>query len=96
MTFGDGSAGGEFKVPCGKERDEEALFGEGAGRILVELDEAAMAAAENLAKEAGVDLTRLGRTGGKELKVTCGESETGWAVAELKEFYETSLPQALR
>jgi phosphoribosylformylglycinamidine synthase len=95
MTFGDGSAGGEFKVPCGKERDEEALFGEGAGRILVELDEAAMAAAENLAKEAGVDLTRLGRTGGTDLKVTCGEAETSWAVRQLKDFHESSLPQAL-
>ena len=76
MTFGDGSAGGEFKVPCGKERPEEAVFGEGAGRILVELDEASLAAVENLAKEAGVEFTHIGRTGGKDLKVTCGDIYT--------------------
>jgi phosphoribosylformylglycinamidine (FGAM) synthase-like enzyme len=96
MTFGDGSAGGEFKVPSGKERPEEAFFGEGAGRILVELDEASLAAVENLAKGTGLEFTRLGRTGGKDLKVTCGESEVGWSVAELKGFYESSLPNSLR
>jgi phosphoribosylformylglycinamidine synthase len=95
MTFGDGSAGGEFKVPCGKERPEEAFFGEGAGRILVELDEASVAAVENLAKETGVELTRLGRTGGKDLKVTCAGAETVWPVAELRDGFEKSLPKAL-
>jgi len=95
MTFGEGSAGGEFKVPCGKERSEEAFFGEGAGRILVELDEAALPAVENLAKEAGVELIRLGRTGGKDLKTTCQGVETVWTVAELKDGFEKSLPKAL-
>ena len=95
MTFGDGSAGGEFKVPCGKERPEEALFGEGAGRILVEMDEASVAVVENLAKEAGVELIRLGRTGGKNLKVSCHGAETVWTVAELRDGFEKSLPKAL-
>ena len=72
------------------------VFGEGARRILLELDEAALVPVENLAKEAGVEFTRLGRTGGKDLKVTVNESETVWTVAELKKFYENSLPNALR
>ena len=95
MTFGDGSAGGEFRVPGGKERPEEALFGEGAGRILLEVDEAALVTVENLAKEAGVEFTRLGQTGGKDLKVTCDEAEEVWAVAELRDGFEKSLPKAL-
>lgn len=95
MTFGDSSAGGEFKIPCGKERSEEALFGEGVGRILMELDEAALPAVENLVKEAGVEITRLGRTGGKDLKVLCQGAETVWAVAELRDGFEKSLPEAL-
>jgi len=95
MTFGDGSAGGEFRVPCGKERPEEALFGEGAGRILVELDESSMPTVENLAKEGGVELTHLGRTGGKDLQVTVHGAEMIWPVAELRDGFEKSLPKAL-
>jgi phosphoribosylformylglycinamidine synthase len=95
MTFGEGSAGGEFKIPCGNERSEEAFFGEGAGRILVELDDAVIAAVEDLAKRAGVEITRLGRTGGKDLKVLCQGAETVWAVAELRDGFEKSLPKAL-
>ena len=95
MTFGDGSGGGDFKVPCGQERPEEALFGEGAGRILIEVVEAGLAEMENLAKEAGVGFTRLGRTGGKELKISCGEAEASWTVGQLRQGYENSLPKAL-
>jgi phosphoribosylformylglycinamidine synthase len=95
MSFGDGSAGGTFKIPSGKERPEEALFGEGAGRILVELDEASSVDVEKLAQGAGVEFTRLGRTGGKDLKVSCNGAETVWAVAELREGFEKSLPKAL-
>lgn len=95
MTFGDGSSGGEFQVPCGKERPEEALFGEGAGRILVELDEAALAVVEKSAKESGLGFCRLGRTGGQELKVNCGDVQAAWPVPQLKQDYENSLPKAL-
>ncbi len=95
MTFGEDSGGGEFKVPCGQERPEETLFGEGAGRILVEVDESSLAEIENLAREAGVGFTRLGRTGGKELKISCGEAETSWIVGHLRQDYENSLPKAL-
>jgi len=82
-------------VTRGKERPEEAFFGEGAGRILVELDEASLAAVENLAKGTGVEFTRLGRTGGKDLKVTVAGAETVWPVAELRDGFEKSLPKAL-
>ena len=59
------------------------------------MDEAALVTVENLAKEAGVEFTRLGQTGGKDLKVTCDEAEEVWAVAELRDGFEKSLPKAL-
>jgi len=62
---------------------------------LVEVDEAVLVPVENLAKEAGVEFTRLGRTGGKDLKVTVNGAETVWAVAELRDGFEKSLPKAL-
>ena len=79
----------------GKERPEEALFGEGAGRVLVELEGSALGAVEELAQEAGVALVRLGKTGGEELKVSCGDARAAWPVAELKKYFESSLPKAL-
>jgi hypothetical protein len=59
------------------------------------LDDAVIAAVEDLAKRAGVEITRLGRTGGKDLKVLCQGAETVWAVAELRDGFEKSLPKAL-
>ena len=95
MTFGESSGGLDAKIPCGQERPEEALFGEGAGRVLVEVDEAALSALESLAKEAGVPWVGLGKTGGKELKVSCGGIQNSWSVVELRKHFENSLPQAL-
>ena len=51
---------------------------------------------ETMAREAGVVCSRLGRSGGRELKVVCQDIQTAWPVAELKKFYENSLPNALR
>ncbi|NBQ64553.1 MAG: phosphoribosylformylglycinamidine synthase subunit PurL [Verrucomicrobia bacterium] len=95
MAFGELSCGAEVTVPCGKERPEEALFGEGAGRVLVELEGSALGAVEQLAQETGVALVRLGKTGGEELKVSCGDARAAWPVAELKNYFESSLPKAL-
>lgn len=95
MTFGENSAGADITLPAGSERPEVALFGEGGGRVLVELNSEAVSAVETLAKEAGVGFTRLGKTGGKEIKVSCGPVQESWMVAELREFFETSLPKVL-
>jgi hypothetical protein len=37
----------------------------------------------------------LGKTGGQQLKVTCGPVQESWAVAELRKLFETSLPKVL-
>jgi phosphoribosylformylglycinamidine synthase len=95
MTFGESAAGVEVVLPAGDERPEEALFGEGGGRILVELNPEAAPGVEALAQEAGVGAVCLGKTGGQQLKVTCGPVQESWAVAELRKFFETSLPNVL-
>ena len=95
MTLGETPAGAEVTIPCGGERVEEALFGEGGGRVLLEVTAEAAPAVETQAREAGVACSRLGRTGGRELKVVCKDVQAVWPVAELKKFYENSLPNAL-
>ena len=96
MVMGEESAGGEVTIPCGQgERAEEALFGEGAGRILVEVEEGVVGEVERLAGEAGVGCKRLGVSGGKELKIVCGSVEEKWGVGELQKLFTESLPRAL-
>jgi len=93
---GENPVGAEVTLPCGEERAEEALFGEGGGRVLVEVVVEAMPAVETMAREAGVACSRLGRSGGRELKMVFQDIQTAWPVAGLKNFYENSLPNALR
>ena len=96
MCFGEGSAGAEVAIPCGKgERVEEALFGEGGGRILLEVDEEGVTRVEELAKEAGVGCYRIGKSGGVNLQISCGAVREQWNVQELRKLYQEALPQAL-
>jgi len=95
MTFGERSGGAEVILPGGAARPEEILFGEGAGRVLLEMDEAAVSGTEGLAKEAGVAFSRIGKTGGTELRVICREAQASWSVAEIRKEFETSLPKTL-
>jgi hypothetical protein len=62
---------------------------------LVELNPEAAPGVEALAQEGGVGAVCLGKTGGQQLKVTCGPVQESWAVAELRKFFETSLPKVL-
>ena len=87
----------EVTFPGGAgERVEEGLFGEGAGRILLEVEESAVGEVERLAMEAGVGFQRIGGTGGRELKVSCGNVQAKWTVEELKNYFESALPNALQ
>jgi len=96
MTFGSESAGAEADLPLGSdERVEEALFGEGGGRILLEVDEATVATIERLAKEAGVGCRAIGKTAGRVLRVKCGGEDVSWEVKELRGMFENSLHAAL-
>ena len=96
MAFGEDSAGAEVALACSQgERPEEALFGEGAGRILVEVEEETVAMVEQLAKEAGVGCHRIGKSGGADLQITCGSVKECWGVRDLRKLFTESLPKAL-
>jgi phosphoribosylformylglycinamidine synthase len=95
MTFGESSGGAEVSIPSGASRPEEILFGEGAGRVLLEMDETAVSRTEGLAQEAGVAFSRIGKTGGNELRLTCGDAQASWSVDEIRKEFEMSLPKAL-
>jgi phosphoribosylformylglycinamidine synthase len=96
MCFAESSAGAEVAIPCGKrERVEEALFGEGGGRILLEVDEEGVTRVEELAKEAGVGCYRIGKSGGANLQISCGDVREQWDVQQLSKLYQEALPQAL-
>ena len=71
------------------------LFGEGAGRILVEVEEETVGMVEPLAKELGVGCTRIGKTGGADFEVTCGSVKERWGVQELRKLFDEALPNAL-
>ena len=61
---GVGWSGGD--VSCGSgERPEEALFGEGAGRILVEVEEALVGEVERLAGRRGWGFSESAERGGR-------------------------------
>ena len=97
MTLGEGSAGVEATIRCGQgERPEEALFGEGAGRILLEVDEEAVVEVEKMAVEMGVGCYRVGKSGGVNLRITCGSTDEKWGVEELRKLFTESLPRALQ
>ncbi len=49
------------------------LFGESAGRAVITFAPEGQAAAEAAAKKAGVPLRRIGRVGGKRLKISAGD-----------------------
>jgi phosphoribosylformylglycinamidine (FGAM) synthase-like enzyme len=96
MTFEEESAGAEVTLYCGQgERPEEALFGEGAGRILLEVEEETVTTVEQLAREAGVGCYRLGKSDGADLQVTCGSVKERWGVRELRKLFTESLSKAL-
>ncbi|HEY6933308.1 MAG TPA: phosphoribosylformylglycinamidine synthase subunit PurL, partial [Marmoricola sp.] len=78
-----------------------ALFSESAARVLVTVEDDQVAALESLAREHGVPLTPLGRTGGDAL-VLSGAAANGEApllveigLDELRSAWTTTLPAAL-
>jgi hypothetical protein len=74
---------------------EEALFGEGGGRILLEVDEEGVTRIEELAKEAGVGCYQIGKSSGANLQISCGDVREQWNVQQLSKLYQEALPQAL-
>jgi phosphoribosylformylglycinamidine synthase len=79
-------------VPPGATgREDEALFGEAAARVLLAIAPAQAEAVRRRCAEAGVDASRLGQTGGERVVVG---SRLDVAVADLRAACESALPVA--
>jgi len=75
-------------------RADEALFGEGAGRVIVscathDLERLCALAAEDL------DVTAIGETGGHNVTIASGTASVQASVAELAATYDAAIPGAL-
>ena len=76
-------------------RVDEALFGEGGGRMMVTVaDDTAADALIGMAPE-GVLVRRIGTVGGDLVTAHVGEVEVSLTLAEAAETYERGLPEAL-
>ncbi len=77
-------------------RDDEVLFGEGGGRmVLTVADEDAAGRVAALADGSGVRVRRLGAVGGDRVVVAIGEREVSLGIEDARAAYERGLPEAL-
>src|SRR5690606_21117164 len=89
-----GGLGAEVELE-GAGRLDEALFGEGGGRILLSARPEDAPRVRELAAAAGVRLRELGRVGGDALVVRAGGRTVRLAVEEARAAHEDGLPEAL-
>jgi hypothetical protein len=76
-------------------RVDEALFGEGGGRMMVTVrDDTAADALIGMAPD-GVLVRRIGTVGGDLVTAHVGDVEVTLTLAEAREAYERGLPEAL-
>ena len=89
-----GGVGARVTLEAGR-RDDEVLFGEGGGRMLLSVaGEGEAARIETLAGD-GVRVRRLGEVGGAAVSIAVGGRTVELAVDRAREAYERGLPAAL-
>ena len=69
-TFDSGGVGASIDLPGGGMREDAALFGESASRVLVSVRQQDVATVLQLAAEHGVPARVLGRTGGAQIAIS--------------------------
>jgi phosphoribosylformylglycinamidine synthase len=89
-----GGRGADVAVD-GARRADEALFGEGGGRILLSVRDEHAARIAELARAGGVRLRELGRVGGDDIVARVDGHEVRLALADARAAYEAGLPEAL-
>jgi phosphoribosylformylglycinamidine synthase len=88
-----GGLGAEVELAAGR-RNDEVLFGEGGGRVLLSLPPERLARLRELAGDA-VRLQAIGAVGGGDLVARVGGREARLALADARDAHERGLPQAL-
>jgi len=89
-----GGIGARVAIGAGRRADE-ALFGEGGGRVLLSCPPAHLAALGALAQGAGVPLARIGAVGGDAVEAAVGGEPVRISLAAASEAYEGAIPGAL-
>ena len=89
-----GGLGVQVTLDAGR-RDDEVLFGEGGGRILLSLGPDELGRLEELAAGGGTTLRRIGAVGGDEVVARIGGREVRLAIADARDAHERGLPEAL-
>ena len=91
-----GGLGAELRVAPGR-RDDEVLFGEGGGRILVSArpEDADRLAALSAEPGAGAHRAPCGTVGGADVVIHVGEREVRLPLDAARDAYEGGLPEAL-
>ena len=83
MSNGDAMIGASIDLAAVGARPDAVLFGETQSRIIVGC---AIERLEGIVK-AGLPITVLGTTGGRELKITTSRGELSWDVARLRDVW---------
>jgi phosphoribosylformylglycinamidine synthase subunit PurL len=88
-----GGRGADVRVDPGR-RDDEVMFGEGGGRVLMSV--ADEPAADRVAAMAdGVAVARIGTVGGDDVVIRVGDREVRLPLADARDAHEGGLPGAL-
>lgn len=88
-----GGIGAGVAVPAGRRADE-AMFGEGGGRVIASCHPTHVAAVSALAGD-GVHVTQIGAVGGDDVVIDAGGSIARVPLRDLAQVWEGSVPAAL-
>jgi len=92
---GESPVGAEIELPDHRRRDDEELFHEAPGRIIVSVDASCESALAALCAERGVPARRLGTTGSEDLAIKLRGREYRWPAGMLFHIWDSSLGELM-
>jgi len=92
---GESPVGAEIELPDHRRRDDEELFHEAPGRIIVSVDASCESALAALCAERGVPARRLGTTGSEDLAIKLRGREYRWPTGMLFHIWDSSLGELM-